>query len=73
MEGVQRRFGPPYHRMVRLQDGLVQMTEYGENLRAVANFSDKPVRFGEKELPACSVLMEVDGRKSVYTPSPEHT
>lgn len=55
------------------EDGLVQMTEYGENLRAVANFSDKPVRFGEKELPACSVLMEVDGRKSVYTPSPEHT
>lgn len=54
-------------------DGSVQMTKYGEDLRAVANFKDEPILFEGQEIPACSVLMDMDGQHSVYTPSPRHS
>ncbi|MGE7624202.1 glycoside hydrolase [Viridibacillus sp. NPDC096237] len=49
-------------------DRLVQMTEYGEDLSVIANFSeDETIAQGEK-IPGKSVLI-IDGKdKSIYTP-----
>ncbi|MBS6645553.1 MAG: molecular chaperone GroEL [Clostridiaceae bacterium] len=52
-------------------DGLVQMTRYGEELTAVANFGDAEYSYGENVIPGHSVLMEMDGKVTVYTPEVE--
>lgn len=55
------------------EDGTVQKTVYGENLAAVANFSDDAYSYQAQgkvvEIPAHSVLIEQDGEQTVYTPS----
>lgn len=51
-------------------DGSVQMTVYGKDLRAVANYTGEPVSFEKWTIPGCSVLIDMDGAVSVYTPSP---
>lgn len=50
------------------EDGLVQMTQYGDNMVVVANFSDKGYSYNEQEIPAHSLLLSVDGETSIYTP-----
>lgn len=51
------------------EDGSVQKTQYGESLAAVANFGSAAYRYGQIEIPACSVLIQADGQEAVYTPS----
>lgn len=49
-------------------DGLVQMTNYGEQLTAVANFTDADFQYENQNIPAHSVLMEQNGNSVIYTP-----
>ncbi|MBS4929857.1 MAG: molecular chaperone GroEL [Clostridiales bacterium] len=51
------------------EDGSVQKTVYGDNLLAIANFSDVPYSYDENEIPAHSVLIEESGQIMIYTPS----
>lgn len=57
------------------EDGSVQKTEYGNGIQAVANFSGKPYEFENQVIPPESVLMNIDGESSVYTPvvSPDNS
>lgn len=50
------------------EDGSVQMTRYGEDLWAAANYGDEQYSYNGEMIPAHSMLMEVDGELSVYTP-----
>lgn len=49
-------------------DGTVQMCQYGEDIKVVANFRDKVYQFENQKIPAKSVLIEIDGNSSIYTP-----
>ena len=49
-------------------DGLVQMTNYGEQLTAVANFTDADFQYENQNIPAHSVLMKQNGNSVIYTP-----
>ena len=49
-------------------DGAVQMTGYGQDLRAVANFGEETWRYGDIEIPGHSVLIQGEGMELVYTP-----
>lgn len=51
------------------EDGSVQKTFYGDYLTATANFSDTAYQSGNTEIPAHSVLIQMDGRSEIYTPS----
>lgn len=50
------------------EDGAVQKTVYGEDLAAVANFSDQAFVYQNTEIPPHSVWMNEEGRPLVYTP-----
>lgn len=50
-------------------DGLVQSTQYGTDIRVVANFSDVSFRYQEQDIPAKSALIYLDGAATIYTPS----
>ena len=60
------------------EDGSVQKTVFGDGgdaaAAAVANFGDSPYQYENIEIPAHSVLIEMNGSREVYTPSldPEH-
>ncbi|WP_054026699.1 glycoside hydrolase [Bacillus sp. FJAT-28004] len=49
-------------------DRLVQMTEYGEALSVIANFSDTPFNFQGETIPGKSVLIIDGNSKTIYTP-----
>lgn len=49
-------------------DRLVQMTGYGNDLQAVANFSATGYSYEGTELPPRSVLIIDGGKKQIYTP-----
>lgn len=49
-------------------DRLVQMTRYGSDLQAIANFSDAPYQHDGTALPPRSVLMIDGGDQKIYTP-----
>lgn len=51
-----------------LEDGSVQMSEYGDKLKVVANFSDTAYSYDGKKIPAHSLLLSMDGEVSIYTP-----
>ena len=50
------------------EDRLVQMTRFGEDLQAVANFSGAAYSFEGRSIPPRSVLIIDGGEASVYTP-----
>lgn len=50
------------------EDRLVQMTEYGEDLKVVANFSQKDVKYGAEVIKAKSLVIYDDDNKVVYKP-----
>lgn len=50
------------------EDGSVQMTAYGDNIRAVANYSAMPFQYENQEIPGGSILMDAGGDISIYTP-----
>lgn len=58
-----------------LSDGSVQMTEYGGQIRAVANFNDSPYLYENNEIPGHSVLIETPESSFIYSPevSPENS
>lgn len=49
-------------------DGLVQMTRYGEQLIAVANFTDAEYQYEKYSIPGHSVLINQNGKNVIYTP-----
>ena len=49
-------------------DGLVQMTKYGEQLIAVANFTDAEFQYENHNIPGHSVLINQNGKNVIYTP-----
>lgn len=49
-------------------DGTVQLCQYGENIKVVANFREKIYEFGNQKIPEKSLLIEIDGKFSIYTP-----
>lgn len=57
------------------KDGSIQKTVFGDAAAAVANFSDSSYQYEgagiePAEIPAHSVLIEMENRRTVYTPSP---
>lgn len=50
------------------EDGMVQMTEYGDQLQAVANYTDADYQYENQNIPAHSVLIEQNGNQVIYTP-----
>lgn len=50
------------------EDGMVQMTEYGDQLQAVANYTDADYQYEKQNIPAHSVLLEQNGNQVIYTP-----
>lgn len=50
------------------EDGSVQITQYGAGLRAVANFGSDEYSYEGVNIPAHSLLMEMNGEVSLYTP-----
>lgn len=50
------------------EDRLVQMTEYGEDLKVVANFSQKDVKYKDEVIKANSLVIYDDNNKIVYKP-----
>ncbi|MTK13192.1 MAG: hypothetical protein F8N39_14255, partial [Clostridiaceae bacterium] len=50
------------------QDKLVQMTEYGKDLKVVANFSDKDFKYGNDVVKAKSLIIYDSGKEIKYTP-----
>jgi hypothetical protein len=50
------------------EDGSVQMTEYGDEISVIANFGDVPYSYTEHTIPEHSLLLQMDGRFSIYTP-----
>lgn len=51
------------------EDGAVQKTVYGENIAAVANFSDEAYEFEGNSIPGYSVRIQIGGKSTIYTPS----
>lgn len=51
------------------EDGSVQMSEYGKNISVIANFTDISYIYEKEEIPKHSLLLEMNGEKSVYTPN----
>lgn len=49
-------------------NGSVQMTRYGEEITVVANYNGEPYRYEEEEIPGYSLLLERNGKTTVYTP-----
>ncbi len=49
-------------------DRLVQMTEYGEALRVVANFSEDECNYQGKTIPGKSVLIIDGNSNTIYSP-----
>lgn len=49
-------------------DRLVQMTQYGSDLQAIANFSGAEFSYEGTAIPSRSVLIIDGGNKSIYTP-----
>lgn len=49
-------------------DGTVQMTQYGDDVRVIANFCDSPYQYERRNIPGKSILIEQSGKISVYTP-----
>ena len=60
------------------EDGSVQKTVFGGSgdavVAAVANFGDSSYQYENIEIPAHSVLIEMNGSREVYTPllDPKH-
>ena len=50
------------------QDGSVQMTEYGDNIRVIANYNDFSYQHENQNIPGKSVLFDINGDTSIYTP-----
>ena len=50
------------------EDGSVQMTQYGADLRVAANFGSSEYSYEGVNIPAHSLLMEMNGEVSLYTP-----
>lgn len=50
------------------EDKLVQMTEYGKDLKVVANFSDKDFKYENDVVKAKSLIIYDAGKKINYTP-----
>lgn len=50
------------------QDKLVQMSVYGEDLKVIANFSEKEVNIEGDVIPAKSLLIIDGNKKTQYTP-----
>lgn len=55
-------------------DGIVQKTEYGNELTVIANFGDHSYYHGKIEIPAQSLIIENQDEVTIYTPQvrPEH-
>ncbi|MDR1550373.1 MAG: hypothetical protein LBT06_17555 [Hungatella sp.] len=50
------------------EDGSVQMTEYGDEISVIANFGDVPYSYTQHTIPEHSLLLQMDGKFSIYTP-----
>lgn len=50
------------------QDGSVQMTQFGEDIRVIVNFTDTEYQHGGQTIPGKSAQIENNGRISIYTP-----
>lgn len=50
------------------EDGSVQMTRYGESIEVTANFGDVEYSHEGNIIPGHSLLLNMDGEVSVYTP-----
>lgn len=51
------------------EDGSVQMTEYGGEIKVVANFNDSSYSYNSREIPGHSAMLETKDGTFVYTPS----
>lgn len=51
------------------EDGSVQKTVFGQDLSAVANFCNSAYQYNDIEIPAYSILLQMDGSNTIYTPS----
>lgn len=58
-----------------LEDGSVQMTQYGKEIIVVANFNDFAYSYEGKEIPGQSALISIHGVSTLYSPqtAPEHS
>lgn len=54
------------------EDGSIQMCKYGDKIKVVANFSDKSHVYHKQEIPEKSVLIDMNGTTTVYTPQAEN-
>lgn len=56
------------------EDGTIQLTQYGDNIKVVANFSNEAFLFEQTEIPAHGLIMDINGEIETYTPnvSDEH-
>lgn len=50
------------------ENRMVQMTKYGEQLQAVANYTDEEYQFENISIPGHSVLIKQNGNEVIYTP-----
>ncbi|MBU3108289.1 glycoside hydrolase [Clostridium gasigenes] len=50
------------------EDRLVQMTKYGDDLKVIANFSDKSVNIEGNEIKGKSLIIFDGNNKTIYTP-----
>ncbi|MFI3256784.1 MAG: glycoside hydrolase [Spirochaetales bacterium] len=50
-------------------DGKVKMTQYGKNIRVIANFGDTPYIFENIEIASHSLIIENNGNIIYYTPN----
>lgn len=58
-----------------LEDGSVQLTQYGDGIFVVANFNDFTYSYEGQEIPGQSALISIGGNSTIYTPQtePEHS
>ncbi|WP_243444992.1 hypothetical protein [Romboutsia maritimum] len=49
-------------------DKLVQMSKFGENLKVVANFSDKEYKYDNDIIKSNSLIIYDKNKKTVYSP-----
>ncbi|BDE79252.1 lipoprotein [Clostridioides difficile] len=50
------------------EDRLVQMTEYGEDLKVLVNFSQKDIKYNDEVIKANSLVIYDADSKVIYKP-----
>lgn len=50
-------------------EALVQQSTYGEDLSVIANFSDAPYAYNQQKIPPHSLLLNMQGKTTIYSPA----